>query len=203
MVDLLRAVTTEGTAARATSLPFQTAGKTGTTNDYADAWFAGFDPDLTTLVWIGYDRRKQIGKGITGAEGALPLWMDVMLYANRGMSYKEFPKVEGTIYIPIDPTTLKVANKNCPGRFFLFVNGTYPQVDCDGNPVDLSKIYPPPPQEAPSKNPAETQPQQAPQENTPPPDTITPQTPKEKSPSPSDKNTVDNEEIMNIIKKNQ
>jgi penicillin-binding protein 1A len=129
--------------------------------------------------------------------------MDVMLYANRGMSYKEFPKVEGTIYIPIDPTTLKVANKNCPGRFFLFVNGTYPQVDCDGNPVDLSKIYPPPPQEAPSKNPAETQPQQAPQENTPPPDTITPQTPKEKSPSPSDKNTVDNEEIINIIKKNQ
>jgi penicillin-binding protein 1A len=203
MVDLLRAVTTEGTAARAASLPFQTAGKTGTTNDYADAWFVGFDPDLTTLVWIGYDRRKQIGKGIAGAEGALPLWMDVMLYANRGMSYKEFPKVEGTIYIPIDPITLKVSNGNCPGRFFLFVDGTYPQVDCDGNPVDLSKIYPPPPQEAPLENPAETQPQQAPQENTPPPDTITPETPKDKSPSPSDKNKIDNEEIINIIKKNK
>jgi penicillin-binding protein 1A len=118
------------------------------------------------------------------------------------MSYKEFPKVEGTIYIPIDPITLKVSNENCPGRSFLFIDGTYPQVDCDGNPVDLSKIYPPPPQEPPSENPTGTQPEQ-PQENTSPPNAETPETPKDKNPSPSDKNTVDNEEIINIIKKNQ
>ncbi len=175
MVDLLRAVTTEGTAAKAASLPFQTAGKTGTTNDYSDAWFVGFDPNITTLVWIGYDRRKTIGKGITGAEGALPLWMDIMLYANRSGNYSEFPKVEGTHFIPIDMITLKVANQNCPGRYLLFVDGTFPTVDCDGNPVTLTDIYPPQPQE--------TQPQI-----------------EEKQPQPEENPSTSNE-ILDIIKK--
>ncbi len=147
MVDLLRAVTTEGTAARASSLPFPTAGKTGTTNDYADAWFVGFDPKITTLVWIGYDRRKTIGKGITGSEGALPLWIDIMLYANRSGNYLEFPNVEGTYYIPIDMITLKVANQNCPGKSLLFVDGTFPTVNCEGEPVSLADIYPSPTEE--------------------------------------------------------
>lgn len=140
MVDLLRSVVLEGTAVAASSLPFQVAGKTGTTNDYSDAWFAGFDPDLTTVVWIGYDKRRTIGKGVTGATVALPVWMDIMNYANRSSPYKEFPKVEGTVYIPIDFVTLKVANENCPGRYILFVEGTYPTIDCDGNQVDLSQI---------------------------------------------------------------
>lgn len=140
MVDLLRSVVLEGTAVAASSLPFQVAGKTGTTNDYSDAWFAGFDPDLTTVVWIGYDKRRTIGKGVTGATVALPVWMDIMNYANRSSPYKEFPKVEGTVYIPIDFVTLKIANENCPGRYILFVEGTYPTIDCDGNQVDLSQI---------------------------------------------------------------
>lgn len=177
MVDLLRAVTTEGTAAKASSLPFQTAGKTGTTNDYADAWFVGFDPKITTLVWIGYDRRKTIGKGITGAEGALPLWMDLMLYANRNGNYSEFPKVEGTHYIPIDMITLKVANQNCPGRYLLFVDGTFPTVDCEGNPVSLTDIYP------------------SPQENQ-----QIPSQPGENPPQPGE-NPSTGEEILDIIKK--
>ncbi|WP_297889553.1 PBP1A family penicillin-binding protein [Sulfurihydrogenibium sp.] len=167
MVDLLRAVVLEGTAVKASSMSVPVAGKTGTTNDYSDAWFAGFDPDLTTVVWVGYDKRKTIGKGITGAEGALPLWIDIMTYANRSGTYKEFPKVEGTVYIPIDPITNKVSNENCPGRYILFVEGTYPTVDCDGNQVDFSKLFAKPeestpqPQENPS--PEETNPQ--PQEN--------------------------------------
>lgn len=177
IVDLLRAVTTEGTAAKASSLPFQTAGKTGTTNDYVDAWFVGFDPKITTLVWIGYDRRKTIGKGITGAEGALPLWMDLMLYANRNGNYSEFPKVEGTHYIPIDMITLKVANQNCPGRYLLFVDGTFPTVDCEGNPVSLTDIYP------------------SPQENQ-----QIPSQPGENPPQPGE-NPSTGEEILDIIKK--
>lgn len=142
MVDLLRAVVTEGTAVAASSLPFQVAGKTGTTNYYADAWFAGFDPNLTTVVWVGYDKRRTIGKGVAGATVALPIWIDVMAYANRGSPYKEFPRVEGTVYIPIDPITLKIANDNCPGRYLLFVNGTNPTVDCEGNQVDISIFLP-------------------------------------------------------------
>ncbi|MEZ0324023.1 MAG: PBP1A family penicillin-binding protein [Hydrogenothermaceae bacterium] len=162
MVDLLRAVTTEGTAAAASSLPFQTAGKTGTTNNYADAWFAGFDPDLTTVVWIGYDKRRTIGKGVAGATVALPIWMDVMAYANKGSPYKEFPRVEGTVYIPIDPITLKVANDNCPGKYLLFVNGTYPTVDCEGNQVDISSLLPKKDEPLPEKDqtaPTETSPE--------------------------------------------
>lgn len=138
IVDLLRSVILEGTAVAASSLPFQVAGKTGTTNDYADAWFVGFDPDITTLVWVGYDKRRTIGKGVSGATVALPIWMDVMSYHNRGAPYKEFPSVEGTVYVPIDPITLKIANDNCPGKYILFVSGTNPTVDCDGAQVDLS-----------------------------------------------------------------
>lgn len=161
VVDLLRSVILEGTAVAASSLPFQAAGKTGTTNDYADAWFAGFDPDLTTVVWVGYDRRRTIGKGVTGATVALPIWMDIMAYANRGSPYKQFPRVEGTVYLPIDPVTLRIANENCPGRYILFVSGTHPTVDCDGNQVDISQfLYRPREEVSPEiSQPEETLPQ--------------------------------------------
>lgn len=147
MVDLLRSVILEGTAVAASSLPFQTAGKTGTTNDYSDAWFAGFDPDITTVVWVGYDKRRTIGKGVTGATVALPIWIDIMSYANRSSPYKEFSRVEGTVYIPIDPITLRVANDNCPGRSLLFTLNTAPNIDCDGNQVDITQFFPKPAQE--------------------------------------------------------
>ncbi|MGC9080453.1 penicillin-binding protein 1A [Sulfurihydrogenibium sp.] len=177
MVDLLRAVVLEGTAVKASSMSVPVAGKTGTTNDYADAWFAGFDPDLTTVVWVGYDKRKPIGKGMAGAEAALPLWMDIMNYANRSGVYKEFPKVEGTVYIPIDPITNKVANNNCPGQYILFVEGTYPTVDCDGNQVDFSQLFAKPEEQQQPQEPQENQPNvetnPQPQENTPSKDDTT------------------------------
>lgn len=161
MIDLLRAVVTEGTAVSAASLPFQVAGKTGTTNDYADAWFAGFDPDLTTVVWVGYDRRRTIGRGVSGATVALPIWIDIMAYANRGSPYKQFPRVEGTISLPIDPITLRIANQNCPGKYILFVYGTHQTVDCDGNMVDSSQfLYTPREKVSPADSQTEeTQPQ--------------------------------------------
>lgn len=169
MVDLLRSVVIEGTGIKASSMSVPVAGKTGTTNDYSDAWFAGFDPELTTVVWVGYDKRKTIGNGITGSEGALPLWIDIMNYANRGGTYKEFPKVEGTVYIPIDPITNKVANENCPGKYILFVEGTYPSVDCDGNQVDFSKLF-----TKPQGTPSQTQENPPIEENNPQPRENTP-----------------------------
>ena len=78
MTNLLRGVVLRGTAAKAASLNWPLGGKTGTTDDYTDAWFVGFDPDITIGVWVGLDQKKPIGSNMTGAEAALPIWMDIM-----------------------------------------------------------------------------------------------------------------------------
>ncbi len=78
MTSLLRGVVQRGTATKAASLNWPLGGKTGTTDDYTDAWFVGFDPDITLGVWIGLDQKKPIGHNMTGAEAALPVWIDVM-----------------------------------------------------------------------------------------------------------------------------
>ena len=78
MTNLLRGVVQRGTAAKASALNWPLAGKTGTTDDYTDAWFIGFDPDITIGVWLGLDLKKPIGRNQTGSEAALPIWIDVM-----------------------------------------------------------------------------------------------------------------------------
>jgi|688.fasta_scaffold137275_2 penicillin-binding protein 1B len=78
-VELMKGVFTEGTARAAQGNGIKLdvfAGKTGTTNDYKDAWFVGFSPELLTLVWVGYDEEEKVG--LTGAAAALPLWVDFM-----------------------------------------------------------------------------------------------------------------------------
>jgi penicillin-binding protein 1A len=78
MTNLLRGVVQRGTATKASSLNWPVGGKTGTTDDYSDAWFIGFDPDITIGVWVGLDQKKPIGHNMTGSEAALPIWIDVM-----------------------------------------------------------------------------------------------------------------------------
>ena len=78
MTNLLRGVVQRGTAGAASVLNWPLAGKTGTMDEYTDAWFIGFDPELTIGVWVGYDEKKSLGNGETGAAAALPIWMDVM-----------------------------------------------------------------------------------------------------------------------------
>ena len=60
------------------ALDWPLAGKTGTVDDFTDAWFIGFDPNITVGVWVGYDEKKPLGSGETGAAAALPIWMDFM-----------------------------------------------------------------------------------------------------------------------------
>ncbi len=84
MTSMLREVVLHGTAVRASAMPYPLAGKTGTTNDFTDAWFVGFSPTLTCGVWIGYDGKKSLGAGETGARAALPVWMDFMKAALAG-----------------------------------------------------------------------------------------------------------------------
>ena len=78
MTNLLRGVVQRGTAGSAAKLGWPLGGKTGTTDDYGDAWFIGFDPDITVGVWVGHDERKPIGHNETGGVAALPIWIEFM-----------------------------------------------------------------------------------------------------------------------------
>jgi penicillin-binding protein 1A len=90
MTVMLREVVLHGTAAAAAKMPFPLAGKTGTTNDFTDAWFVGFTPSLTCGVWVGYDEKKSLGAKETGARTALPIWMQFMIIAMAGKDPGEF-----------------------------------------------------------------------------------------------------------------
>ncbi|RMD45154.1 MAG: PBP1A family penicillin-binding protein, partial [Aquificota bacterium] len=141
VVDLLKGVIKEGTGRKARKLGFPVAGKTGTTNNYTDAWFAGFSTQTTTVVWVGYDIKKRIGRRMTGAAAALPIWIDFMAATHAGKKVSDFPVPEGDIYVPIDPYTNLVATDVCPGEKILFVKGTAPDIDCEGNIVDVEKRF--------------------------------------------------------------
>jgi len=90
MTSMLREVVLHGTAVAAAKMPYPLAGKTGTTNDFTDAWFVGFSPTLTCGVWIGYDEKKSLGEKETGARAALPIWMQFMNAALAGKDPGEF-----------------------------------------------------------------------------------------------------------------
>jgi penicillin-binding protein 1A len=111
LVDMLRAVVLEGTAASASSFGRIIAGKTGTTNDYMDAWFVGFSPYIVTGVWVGYDIKRSMGRGMAGAKVALPIWLDFMSVAAFMYPNEDFPVPEGVVLV------------NCPTPMY-FVDGT-------------------------------------------------------------------------------
>ncbi|HVI09686.1 MAG TPA: PBP1A family penicillin-binding protein [Candidatus Binatia bacterium] len=100
MTSMLREVVLHGTAAAAAKMPFPVAGKTGTTNDFTDAWFVGFSPTTTCGVWIGYDEKKSLGAKETGAHAALPIWMTFMNSALAGKDSGQFEPA------PVVPTTV-------------------------------------------------------------------------------------------------
>jgi penicillin-binding protein 1A len=90
MTSMLQGVVEHGTAVAATKLKLPLAGKTGTTNDFTDAWFIGFSPSITAGVWLGYDEKKSLGAKETGARAALPIWMEFMTAALMGKDPGEF-----------------------------------------------------------------------------------------------------------------
>jgi penicillin-binding protein 1A len=84
MTSMLQEVVQHGTAVAAASMKLPLAGKTGTTNDFTDAWFIGFSPSITSGVWLGYDEKKTLGAKESGARAALPIWMNFMKVALAG-----------------------------------------------------------------------------------------------------------------------
>ncbi len=91
MMVFFQGVTSEGTAARLRELNHPLGGKTGTTNDFTDAWFIGFSPSVTCGVWVGYDDRQSLGDKQTGAAVALPLWTSFMKTAIAATPNESFP----------------------------------------------------------------------------------------------------------------
>ncbi|HKO18025.1 MAG TPA: PBP1A family penicillin-binding protein [Acidobacteriaceae bacterium] len=92
MMEFLQAVTRMGTGAAAAQLKHPLGGKTGTTNDFTDAWFIGFSPSVTCGTWIGYDNRQSLGDKETGAKAALPMWMTFMRAAIANKPDEKFPE---------------------------------------------------------------------------------------------------------------
>jgi penicillin-binding protein 1A len=90
MVSMLQEVIKHGTGYAASKLKHPLGGKTGTTNDFTDAWFVGFSPSLTCGVWVGYDEKKTLGNKETGAMAALPIWIDFMRVALKGRESEAF-----------------------------------------------------------------------------------------------------------------
>ncbi|MSP85959.1 MAG: penicillin-binding protein 1A [Methylotenera sp.] len=106
MNSMMQSVVQSGTAMRALSLGrSDIAGKTGTTNDHNDAWFAGYSPKQVAIAWIGFDKPRPLGKGETGAGAALPIWIKYMATALQSVPEVAMWMPDGVVAINIDPTT--------------------------------------------------------------------------------------------------
>jgi penicillin-binding protein 1A len=92
MMQLLQAVVQHGTGAAAAAMKHPLGGKTGTTNNFTDAWFLGFSPSVTCGTWVGFDNRQSLGDKETGAKAALPIWMDFMKAAIANKPDEKFPE---------------------------------------------------------------------------------------------------------------
>jgi penicillin-binding protein 1B len=131
ITNMLQSVVTSGTAGslRNYGLTQPIAGKTGTSNDFRDAWFVGYTPDLLCLVWVGYDDNKPVR--LTGAQAALPIWANFMKKALAGTPVRDFSKPGQTVERDIDPTTGKLAGWDCIYRVReIFIKGTEPTEYC-------------------------------------------------------------------------
>lgn len=126
--SMLRSVVEAGTGGRARSLPFQVAGKTGTTNKQRDAWFTGYSTRVAATVWVGYDHNQSLGKGETGGTTALPIWIPMMKDIHEGRAPEDFPAApEGIVTRSVDQATGLLLRPGQTGRTEYFLNGTEPQ----------------------------------------------------------------------------
>ena len=127
ITSLLQSVVQEGTAKKVRSLNRPTAGKTGTTNNYIDAWFMGFTPKLITGVWVGKDNVEPLGRNETGSRTAIPIWLDYMKGALINTPIQNFPVSSETVFAKINPQTGSLAkHDDSKGFFELFLKDKIP-----------------------------------------------------------------------------
>ncbi len=119
MVSMMRDVIRFGTGRKALALGRKDlAGKTGTTNDQKDAWFSGYNPDIVTTVWLGFDRLKPLGSRETGGGAALPMWVSYMREALHGLPEHNLEQPPGMVTVRIDPETGLLAGPNTASPIF-------------------------------------------------------------------------------------
>lgn len=135
MDSMLKSVVREGTGRKALQLGrSDIAGKTGTTNDLIDAWFAGYSPKQVAVVWMGYDNPKSLGKGETGGGATLPIWVQYMKTALKGLPEESPVMPEGIMQVKIDPLTgVKDDQDGIPEYFY--VESPPPEVDLSAREV--------------------------------------------------------------------
>jgi penicillin-binding protein 1A len=128
MTSLLKEVINTGTARKAKTLKREDiAGKTGTTNELIDAWFAGFNPDIVTITWMGYDQPQTLGKHESGSRAALPIWIDYMKPIINEYPKKLLEEPDGIIPLKINSKTGMLAKENEDGIYEYFYDEFLPK----------------------------------------------------------------------------
>ncbi len=128
LTSMAKSVVEEGTAMRAKALGRPVAGKTGTTNNYVDAWFIGYTPNLVTGVWVGFDQPKPLGQLETGARAALPIWLEYSIFAESFYPPVDFIIPDGVSIVSVDAKTgLLPSSYSKSTRQEVFVVGTEPK----------------------------------------------------------------------------
>jgi penicillin-binding protein 1A len=125
ITSLMQSVVQNGTGWRAKALARPVAAKTGTTDQFEDAWFIGFTPELIAGVWVGFDDEKSLGENETGSQAASPIWVNFMGKALKGRPVKEFPTPDGIEFAKIDPKT-GLTSSGRDGILECFLEGTGP-----------------------------------------------------------------------------
>jgi penicillin-binding protein 1A len=144
VTSLLKSVVTEGTGKGALGLGKPLAGKTGTTNNYVDAWFIGYAPSIVTGVWVGYDNPKaSLGDKETGARAALPIWISVMARALADKPAEDFAATDDVVFVKIDPESGLLARPEATDAYLdVFRRGTEPtQMAEQKTPQRTGQLY--------------------------------------------------------------
>ena len=142
VTSLLQSVVRDGTAKKVRSLGRPTAGKTGTTNNYVDAWFLGYTPKLLTGVWVGKDNDEPLGKNETGSRAALPIWLEYMESALANTPVHNFIVSPETVFLKVNPDTGNLTNsEDSEGHFEIFLQDKLPDKQSDFTEVITDNTF--------------------------------------------------------------
>jgi penicillin-binding protein 1A len=142
ITNMMEDVIQKGTGQLARSIERPVAGKTGTTNDYTDAWFIGYTPNLVVGVWVGFDDVRTLGETESGAHAALPIWIEFMQAVLPSLPVMPFEIPDDIQFVKVDPATGLLADEGQPGTVEIFAKGTEPTESATQSidPTDFYKL---------------------------------------------------------------
>ena len=142
ITSLLQSVVNEGTAKKVRSLGRPIAGKTGTTNNYVDAWFIGFTPKLLTGVWVGKDNDEPLGINETGSRAAIPIWLEYMKGALADTPVYNFPTSPETVFAKVNSESGNLTSSDDPdGHFEIFLKDHLPEIHTSAKEIIVDNRF--------------------------------------------------------------